>query len=481
MKNTFLKMLCLLTVAFAIVWLPTAALATEEYVDQILAPIGEGFTDMDGNLILDADGEFVPLTAEFYGREGVKVVWNVMDGKDVVSLVKREGFANQAIMTALSDGEASIVAYIEDDTQSVITAKVIVSNQTVETATIATLRTSVEGDGNIIRKAESGAELSLGTSYTNQHNVGMVVDLTAVENSHPFKYWVVRHGGDKDIIVSKDKHYTFTLTEDITIAAVFDQTGNLQGVNATFLYQNIVANNYYVKSISKSVPAAPYQRDKSFVKWMSEQVDADSVLANNKVDMGEITQSTTFTATYTAKNTECDINIVGGSGSGTYAYGAPVTATVTATAQEGKQFLFWSKDGMPVSNDIEYRFSAMQDCTVVAIFGPALETDGINMVMQQPVEDGNVIAFTFERYVPETVNFVSSGFIVSEIAGCERGDAANILMEAVSYRTGARTQLTKSLTKVSGVTIYYARGYVVYMENGLAKTVYTAPQKIVIE
>ena len=309
----------------------------------------------------------------------------------------------------------------------------------------------------------------------------MVVDLTAVENTYPFKYWVVRHGTDPDIIVSTDKHYVFTLAADTKIAAVFDQTGTLKGVNATFLYDNIVASNFYVRSIAKDVPNAPYQRNMNFLKWTSEQVDVAGVLANNKLENGEITQTTIFKATYEKKETSYTINVIGGSGSGTYTYGSPVTATVTATAQEGKAFLFWSKDGMPVSYNEEYKFSAMQDCTVTAVFGPAVETDGINMVMQNPVEDGDVIAFTFERYVPATVEFVSSGFVVSKIANCELGDAANNMMEAVSYRDGKRTQLTKSLTKVNGVSTYYARGYVIYKDGDGIKTIYTAPQKFVLE
>ena len=161
MKKNLVKMLCLLTIAFAVLCLPTAVFADGEYEDQIYAPIGQGFMDEDGNFVLDADGEEVPLTAEFSGENEGEAEWSVLDGKDIVSIVKREGFENQAILTALADGEATIIAYMEDDSQRVITAKVKVSNQEVVYATSATLATSVEGDGNIIRKAVSGEELPL--------------------------------------------------------------------------------------------------------------------------------------------------------------------------------------------------------------------------------------------------------------------------------------------------------------------------------
>ncbi len=475
------KILCVLLIVASVLCLNTVAFAEEAYIDQILAPIGEGFTDLEGNFVLDADDELVVLTAEFENVSNAEVAWSVLQGKDVVEIEKRDGYSNQAILSALSDGEATIIAYLEDGSQRTVVANVIVSNQTAATSTMPYLSTSVEGAGNIIRKTESGTELSLNTQYKNQHPLGMVVDLTAVEAGQPFKYWAVVEKDGSERIVTTEKHHTFILSGDITLKAVFDKTddGTMFGTNYTFLYNNLIASNAYLKSMTKNVPNAPYQRNMSFAKWLSSQVNVDEILADNKLAKGELSETTTFTASYTKNTTECDITVIGGSGSGTYAYGAPVTATVTATAEAGKQFLFWSKDGAPVSYDTTYKFSAMQDCTVAAVFGDAVATDGINMVMQAPVVEGNMIAFTFERYVPESYTFVSSGFVVAENADCKRGDASN-LMEAVSYRSGARTQLTKSLTKTSGKT-YYARGYVIYMDNGVAKTIYTEPQKIVVE
>lgn len=485
MKMKFSKVLSVLLVIAAVFCLHTAVLAADEETpvadNQILGPIGT--SDLDGNLVIATDGTQMILEADFGANSLDTLAWDVISGKDVLSVHDREGYAGEAIATPLANGEAVVIAYLEDGSQVSATKKIIVSNQTVEEATYFTLRSSVEGDGNIQRTISEASSVLLGTSYVNQFAPGTVLDLTAVEDTQPFKYWVVRHGTDKDIIVSTDKNYRFTLATDMTIAAVFDKTddGTIFGKNATFLYNNIVASNMYVKTLAKTAPDAPYQRNMSFDKWMSAQVDVNTVLADNKLSNGELTQATTFTATYTMDEASCTITVVGGSGSGTYAYGAPVTATVTATAEDGKQFLFWSKDGAPVSYDTEYKFSAMQDCTVTAVFGEAVTTDGINMVMQAPVEDGNVIAFTFERYVPESYDFVSSGFVVSKISDCVLGDETNNLMEAVSYRDGVRTQFTKSLNKVSGVTTYYARGYVIYMDAGTVKTIYTEAQKITIE
>jgi len=478
------KILCVLLIVASVLCLNTVAFAEDVEAPaadcQILGPMGS--SDLEGNLLITADNVQMILEADFGTNSMDTLAWDVISGKDVLAIHDRDGYAGQAIATPLADGEAIVIAYLEDGSQASATKKIIVSNQTPETAAAEfTLNCSGEGDGNIKRMTGEESFVMLGTTHVNQYAPGTVMDLIAVENTQPFKYWVVRYGDDKDIIATTEKNFKFVLGQDMKIAAVFDKTddGTVFGTNFTFLYNNIVANNAYLKSKSKDVPDAPYQRNMSFAKWLSSQVNVDEILADNKLAKGELSETTTFTASYTKNTAECDITVIGGSGSGTYAYGAPVTATVTATAEAGKQFLFWSKDGAPVSYDTTYKFSAMQDCTVAAVFGDAVATDGINMVMQAPVVEGNMIAFTFERYVPESYTFVSSGFVVAENADCKRGDASN-LMEAVSYRSGARTQLTKSLTKTSGKT-YYARGYVIYMDNGVAKTIYTEPQKIVIE
>ncbi len=478
MKKNASKILSLLLVVLAIFCLQTAVLAAEEEAPaadcQILGPLGA--SDLDGNLVITTDGTELILEADFGTNSLDTLAWDVISGKDILAIHNREGYPGQAIASPLDNGEATVIAYLEDGSQVSATKKIIVSNQTPEAAaTYFTLSFTLEGEGKI----ETGTG-TMSASTIKQYAPGTVLDFTAVETSMPFKYWVVRHGTDKDIIVSKEENYKFTLASDMTVAAIYDQSdeGTYVGTNAAFIHGNIVAADMYVKTMTKNAPDAPYQRNMTFSKWISEQVDVDVVLADKKLAKGELTEATTFTATYTQKDTEFNITVIGGSGSGTYAYGEAVTATVTATPEEGKQFLFWSKDGAPVSYDTTYKFSAMQDCTVVAVFGDAIVTDGINMVMQTPVVEGNVIAFTFERYVPENYDFVSSGFIVSQRSDDVRG-SSSVLMEAVSYRDGVRTQFTKSLKKQSGT--YYARGYVVYMEDGAVKTIYSETQKIVVE
>lgn len=486
MKKNVSKILCLLLAVMAMFCLQTAVFAEETEapaaVYQILGPIGT--SDMEGNLLISTAGTEMILEADFGASNLDALAWNVISGKDVLTVHNREGYPGQAIAAPLADGEAVVIAYLEDGSQVSATKKIIVSNQTVAEVRNVTLTTSVEGAGNIERKTGEDSSVMLGASYSKQFAPGTVMDLTAVETTQPFKYWVVRHNAnettkDKEIIVSTEKNYKFTLGQNMTIAAVFDKTddGTLYGINATFKFNNIVASNIYVKNMTQNAPEAPYQRNKTFYKWTSEQEDAVTAIEDKKLAKGELTQAAVFEATYTKKATKYTITVIGGSGSGTYAYGAPVVATVTATPEAGKQFLFWSKDGAPVSYDATYKFSAIQDCTITAVFGDAVATDGINMVMQAPVVEGDMIAFTFERYVPENYDFISSGFVVGR-SDCKRGED-DVLMEAVSYRDGTRTQFTKSLAKKSGT--YYARGYVVYMDNGEVKTIYTEPQKIVIE
>ncbi len=480
------RLLCLLLVLLAVVCLHTSAFADEvEYIDQILPPLGGGYMDEEGNFILDAPAEEILLTADFVGKKDAVVSWCVLDGKDVVAIRRHENSVNEGVLTALSNGTASIMAYLEDNSQSVIVGKVIVSEQPeTQTNSVVTVTTKVKGAGYIHNRVDAQTTENWYIGKTLRVPLGTELDLIAQETKNPFKYWIVRDAYNKETIVSKEKNYKLKVGTDVTLEAVFDQTddGSFFGTNVTFLYNNLVASNQYIlgKALQLEKIQPPYQRNKVFEKWVSKQADADAVWEDKALAASELTQATVFEASYTDKEVQAEILVVGGSGSGTYAYGEAVVAQVTDAPQDGKQFLFWSKDGAPVSYDTTYAFSAMQDCTVTAVFGAAVETDGINMVMQTPVEDGDVIAFTFERYVPEGYDFISSGFIVGEYESCMIGDAGNY-MEGVSYRNGTRTQFTKSLTKKSDVTTYYARGYVIYKDGDAVKTIYTPAQKIVIE
>ncbi len=477
----YAKLLCLLLAITAVLCIHTVAFAADDsaYLNQILGPLGA--SDIDGNLLMKEDGVKIELEADLAG-DSTAIAWDVISGKDIISLTAKPGDPTTVLATPLANGEATVIAYLEDGAQASATRKIIVSNQTEPEVAKVTLTTSVEGDGDIRRMTGEDSWTSLGTGYKDQFVPGIEMNLVAVEKNYPFKYWVIRHGTDEDVIATTEKNYTFTLATDMTVVAVFDKSddGKMFGTNVTFIYNNIVASNMYVKTLAKKAPDEPYQRNRIFDKWVSKQADAGEVLADSKVSKSELTEATTFTASYTTEETEYEITVIGGSGSGSYVYGEPVIATLTAEAEDGKQFLFWSKDGAPVSYDTTYAFSAMQDCTVVAVFGEATATDGMNLVMQVPVEDGNIIAFTFERYVPEDYHFVTSGFVVSTVADCVRADSANNLMEAVSYRDGVRTQFTKSLVKVTGVTTYYARGYVIYMDGDAVKTVYSEVQKFTL-
>ncbi len=481
------KIACWFLVILTLVCLQTAtwaAEAEEEFFSPILTPFGGNYTDKDGNIVLNEDGENVPLTADIVGDSDTQVAWCVLDGKDKVSLTKRDGYNNQAILTALADGEAKIAAYLEDDSQTLYVANVIVSNQSAKTVGKVKLTTGVQGSGKIKRMKDTGALENWGSYREANIQIGTQLELIAEGNGQPFLYWYTEDARGARTIVSTSATYQFTLLNTLQLYAMFDASddGSSIGKQVTFLYNNLLAKSDYILNNAWKVEdiAAPYQRNKQFDKWVSEQVNADTVFSDDKLEMNELPGTAKFTATYTVKPVEININVVGGSGSGTYAYGDAVTATVTDVAQEGKQFLFWSKDGAPVSYDKTYAFSALQDCTITAIFGPAAATDGINMVMQRPVVEGNVIAFTFERFVPGNYTFVSSGFIVGKYDNCLIGDEDNYT-EAVSYRAGERTQFTKSLKKISGVTTYYARGYVTYKDGDVLKTVYTPAQKIVVE
>ncbi|MBQ4160384.1 MAG: hypothetical protein IJD83_05580, partial [Clostridia bacterium] len=250
MKKNVSKVLCMLLAIAAIFCLHTAVFAAETEAPvadyQILGPMGS--SDLDGNLVITTDGTELILEADFGAASIDTLAWDVISGKDVLAIHDRAGYPGEAIATPLANGEATVIAYLEDGSKVSATRKIIVSNQTPEEpATQFTFTCGVEGAGDVKRMTGEDSFVMLGTKYQNQHEAGTVMDLTAVEDGKSFKYWAV--GTNKDIIVSTEKNFKFTLGQDITITAVFDKSddGSMYGTNATFIYNNIVASNMYVK------------------------------------------------------------------------------------------------------------------------------------------------------------------------------------------------------------------------------------------
>jgi hypothetical protein len=158
--------------------------------------------------------------------------------------------------------------------------------------------------------------------------------------------------------------YTFTVTKDITLTAVFERIFHVKGaVNAGSTDMGTVTPSDTIVTVGASVVLTAIPRPgHHFVQWRED---------NNTVPARRITvtRDTTFTAIF-ARDGNYRITLLRTpeawgtvSGAGDYMPGTEVE--IGATAAEGYHFVKWMKDG---NREASRRITLTQDTTLTALF-----------------------------------------------------------------------------------------------------------------
>ena len=246
-----------------------------------------------------------------------------------------------------------------------------------------------------------------GSGSGTYHGGKSVTVTTKAPYGKAFAGWTV--GGE---VVSTDNPYTFTVTEDITLTAAFEDgetkvmlssgyeidlpdydeseavtlefdvyaAGSSARISIVLTDENGVSTKYY--RISSSGVQTSYNAEGiSFTKESNylHVVFSLSELTNGSgTSLGKIVKMTDGSASASLDGSWIDniafygekanytVTVVGGTGSGTYIDGS--NATVTATVPEGKEFVEWQIGGEKVSDSAEYTFKVTGDVTITAVF-----------------------------------------------------------------------------------------------------------------
>ncbi|MFO7873425.1 MAG: InlB B-repeat-containing protein [Bacteroidales bacterium] len=235
---------------------------------------------------------------------------------------------------------------------------------------------------------------------TGTYDYGTEVTMTATPNTgYHFLYWT--HQGE---VVSEDEEYVFTITESKYLLAHFAL--NIYTIDAVANPEDggeIVGAGNYTHGEEVTLEAVP-NTGFYFVNWME---NGEEIIAD---DNGSVTETYTFTAESDRDLTAhfdiftYDINasadpVAGGtvSGSGTYDHGEEVT--MEANPETGYQFVEWTIDGVQVSTDMTYAFTAEEDVDLTAHF--ELKTYTISAIADP--EDGGTVTGTGTYQHGETV------------------------------------------------------------------------------
>ena len=191
---------------------------------------------------------------------------------------------------------------------------------------------------------------------------GTKITVSAVPTNTDFKFvnWTNASGA----VVSTNEDYEFTVEEDVELTANFrlEDLYLLTIIVSPAEAGTVTGAGEYPPNHSIMVTATP-NTGYDFVNWTKDGVE---FLTPN---FFTIDDDMVLTANFALKTYDINVSSTAGgtaSGGGAYTHGDEVT--VTATAEEGFTFVYWTRNGVPVSYNTSYIFTADADVAMVANF-----------------------------------------------------------------------------------------------------------------
>lgn len=236
-------------------------------------------------------------------------------------------------------------------------------------------------------EGEYGSKLSFDASLASQAG-------------YTFAYWIVNGRVREDLPITHE----FYITEGITLDAIFTNTGEYAGL---FMDSNLqvigvefanAGNSFTLTDVGFMLPDKPGYSVTS-PKW-------DHLLT-------AISANTVFTLQYEANAAldTYDITAVNGTGGGTFDFDTIVTVTADAPLP-GLFFTGWEENGLPVSYDESYSFTALEDRTVTATYGntPPIEEAFIFLSSDLHIRPG-YRTFMGTMVIPEGYSIIEFGMV----------------------------------------------------------------------
>jgi hypothetical protein len=291
--------------------------------------------------------------------------------------------ANQGYTFTNWTENGNVVSTNANYTFTVNANRTLVANFTANTYTI-----------NVSANPSNGGTVSGSGTYT--HGQSCTVVATA-NTGFAFTNWT-----ENGNVVSTNASYTFTVNSNSTLVANF--TANTYTINVSANPSNggtVSGSGTYTYGQSCTVVATA-NTGFTFTNWtengnlVSTNTNYTFTVTGNR---NLVANFSTNAHTITAIAEPSDGGTIRGAGN--YEYGA--SCTLTATANEGYNFVEWTKDGVQVSTDASYTFTVTASETYVAYFQ---EDDSVedHMIASQifPNPFTSVLSITTEQ-IPQSI------------------------------------------------------------------------------
>lgn len=218
----------------------------------------------------------------------------------------------------------------------------------------------------------AGGTVSGGGTYQS----GVPATVRAVANSgYTFKGWT--KGGTQ---VSTDASYTFSVTEDTSLTAVFE--ADIPAPTPTYRISvsamtggTVSGGGTYQSGASVTVTATP-SNNYQFVEWRENGTQVSTSASYTFSANTNRTLTAVFERIETPPTPSYTVSVSadpaeGGTVTGGGICQSGTSVEVVATPNDGYRFVRWTEDGSAVSSEARYTFNAAADRTLVAIFEKA--------------------------------------------------------------------------------------------------------------
>lgn len=321
-----------------------------------------------------------------------------------------------ATVTAIPSEGYHFVSWVENGVTLATTEEmtVVINGDRNITANFALNEYIINAYGNPVQ----GGTVSGQGTY--QHGEQVVLEAVCTNPLYTFTNWT-----ENGHIVSTEPVYAFTAEANRTLV------GNFGMASSVFITTECDPENAGILTGSgtydigetatlKATPTSAY----TFTGW---ELDGVTVCTNESYSF-TVTGNQTYVAHFTIKTiniTAIPSPTTGGFVTGTASYDYGATATVTATSNIGYTFANWTENGVVVSTQPEYSFTATNDRTLIANF--SLGNYFIN-VTSEPYNSATIIGggsymygdtvtvSAIERQGYEFVSWTEDGNVVSTYA-----------------------------------------------------------------
>lgn len=308
--------------------------------------------------------------------------------------------------------------------------------------------------------------ISLSSVFDNENSITNEIslnfgDVIEVEpsntNGYDFAFWVVNGIVRSDLPLS----HQFKATTDLELIAIFNKPNERVAV---FIDSNGKVIDYeYVLTGESVVPP-------SHIGYTKPGMSVD-LSAPWKNHHGSTTYTINDNSIYKLQyvvniSTHFLITVNNGIGAGEYAYNQVVTVSST-----DEDFAYWTEDGVIISYDSTFSFTALKNRELTAVIGEHVKQPVISLQNVTGIREDHE-SFLGQVYLPEGYELLTYGFLTSEDDKVLTLSATNTnIIQSTTYHP-----LTKEFLRSfsAGQTTDTVRAYMVVLgPNGL-ETIYSA-------